>query len=65
MSPLEEAVTSTLSIGQHYAGAFAKLVKLTVTIQYMQASNLDSTPVVAQLRNMAEDARSGLQLELD
>jgi hypothetical protein len=31
----------------------------------MQASNLDSTPVAAQLRTLAEEARAELELELD
>ena len=64
-SRLEETVTNTLRIGQHYADQFARLVKLAATIQYMQASSLDSTPIVAQLRSVAEEARANLELELD
>ncbi|CAE6862241.1 hypothetical protein R75461_08044 [Paraburkholderia nemoris] len=64
-SRLEETVADTLRIGQHYADLFAKLVKLAATIQYMQVSNLDSTPLVTQLRSVAEEARANLELELD
>jgi hypothetical protein len=64
-SPIEEAVTTTLRLGQHYAGEFAKLVKLAVMVQYMQVSNLDCTAVVAQLKKVAEEARVNLELELD
>jgi site-specific recombinase XerC len=62
---LEDAVINTLLAGQYYADVFAKLVELAAKIQDHQASNLDSTPVVAQLRTVAEEGRAELALQLD
>lgn len=64
-SPFEVVVTETLRIGQHYADEFARVARLAETIQDLPASNLDSTSMLAQLRDIAEEARSNLQLELD
>ncbi|WP_233835837.1 hypothetical protein [Paraburkholderia sp. ZP32-5] len=61
---LEDAVINTLLAGQYYADVFAKLVELATTIQDCQASNLDSMPVVAQLRTIAEEGRAELALQL-
>jgi hypothetical protein len=61
---LEDAVVNTLLAGQYYADVFAKLVELATTIQDYQASNLDGTPVVAQLRTLAEEGRTELGLQL-
>jgi hypothetical protein len=62
---LEDAVTNTLLAGQYYADVFAKLVELATTVQDCQASNLDSTPVLTQLRTVAEEGRAELALQLD
>ena len=64
-SPLAEATIGILRIGRHYADEFGKLIKLAVTIQYRRASNLDSAPIMTQLRAIAEEARANLELELD
>jgi hypothetical protein len=64
-SPLEQAAGDILRIGKHYADEFAKLVKLAATFQYLQTSNLDSAPVLAQLPTIAEEAGANLELELD
>lgn len=50
--PLEEAVTSTLRIGQHYADEFARLVRFAVTIQFAgipQDSNRSASCASASL----------------
>lgn len=61
---LEDAVINTLLIGQYYADIFANIIQLATTIQNRQASNLDSTPDVAQLLKIAEESRAELELQL-
>jgi hypothetical protein len=51
-----------LRVGKHYADEFGRLVKLAVTIQYLQTSNLDSASIMAQLRAIAEEAKANLEL---
>ncbi len=61
---LEDAVINTLLAGQYYADVFAKLVDLATTIQDHHASSLDSAPLVAQLRTVAEEGGAELRLQL-
>lgn len=65
VSMLASFVNDTLRIGQYYAQQFDRLAVLAATIQVLADSGADSSPLLEQLRELAEEAGANLQLELD